>query len=126
MDYLRFRDLVTAAAPPGTVLENPGRGTSTVVKYEDDRLCYIRGEARFYVHLADLYAAYRRFLGQDVETTGVKRFAPEIFDTKRGGHDCHTTVLFRLLEAAGLSSEIWGRGQRGAPFGVSIGAPPNE
>lgn len=120
MEYETFVNRMKASLPAGTVMENPGGGTSAIAWIDDDRLCYVRGNARFYVRFRDLHGAYERFAGKDVTTTRLKAFAPEVFDSARRGHNCNCTVLFLALQRIGLAGEIWGKGRRGAPFGVTL------
>jgi hypothetical protein len=109
--------------PEGTVLNNPGRGTTTVVWCDEERLCYQRGQSRFYVRLSDLHNAYSRHIGKNMTTVDLKAFAPHVFDSSAKGHNCNATVLMLALREMGLASQIFGRGQRGSPFGVTVKGP---
>jgi hypothetical protein len=120
VDFDGFARLVRQKVPVGLVLENPGRGTTTIIRYQEGQLCYRRGQSRFYVELGTLHEAYARFRGEDVTTNRLKEYRPETFDSSRGGHNCNATVLFLMLVKMDLAGGIWGRGQRGAPFGVSV------
>ena len=115
-----FATAMCRSLPAGTVLKNPGRGTSTIVWIDDDRLCYQRGRARFYVFLADLHEAFQEFAGRDATTTDLKKYAPQVFDSAQRGHNCNCTVLFMALQSMGLAGPIKGSGRRGDPFGVRV------
>lgn len=122
MEFNSFVLRLGESLPEGTRLNNPGGGTSTVLWQDGKRICYQRGKSRFYVDLADLHAALVRFAGSDVTTGDLKEYAPEIFDSGSGGHNCHCTFFFLALERMGAVDEIWGRGRRGSPFGGTIPA----
>jgi len=122
MEYLAFYRRLTAALPPGTILQNPGGGTTTIVSYTaDDKLAYRRGRSRMYVPIRDLYATYRAFGGQAVSSADLRHFAPRVFDSKRGGHSCNCTVFFMALRAMRLVDRIEGAGRPGDPFWVDLG-----
>jgi hypothetical protein len=53
-------------------------------------------------------------------TRDLKDFAPDVYDSAAGGHNCNATVLMLALNRMGLATPVWGRGQRGAPFGVTV------
>jgi hypothetical protein len=120
VDFDRFAQLLRTSLPEGTVLENPGGGTSTILWCDDERVCYRRGNSRFYVGLRDLHSAYVDFAGGDVTTRQLKDHAPAVFDSARKGHNCHCTFLFLTLRQMGVVEEIWGRGQARSPFGVTL------
>jgi hypothetical protein len=120
VDFDEFVQLLRTSLPVGVVLDNPGGGTSTVLSHDAERVCYRRGGSRFYVPLRELHEAYIRFSGQEVTTRSLKDYSPEVFDSARGGHNCHATFLFLALQRMNLSGEIWGRGRIGSPFGVTI------
>lgn len=113
-----FRSRIISSAPVGTVFNNPGGGTSEVVKTDDEKIAYIRGGSRFYVRFSDLYSAFQKFRGINVTTQDLKEYAPEVFDSsaRPAGHSCNCTIMFLLLHQAGLAGEIEGKGRRGNPF----------
>lgn len=115
-----FVDRLRSGSSEGTVLQNPGGGTTTIIWYDDERLCYQRGGSRFYVSLDDLFRAYSTFQGSHVTTRKLKDFAPSVFDSTAGGHNCNATVLLLALNRMGLGSPLWGSGRRGSPFGVTL------
>jgi hypothetical protein len=55
MTFDQFVDCFRDAVPEGTVLKNPGGGTTTIRWSDSERLCYQRGGSRFYVSIADLH-----------------------------------------------------------------------
>jgi len=126
MQFDTFANRLRHSLPEGTVLQNPGKGTTTVLWCDGERLCYQRGKSRFYVHLADLHNAYTAHIGGDMTTNDVKAFAPGIFDSRSGGHGCNATVLMLALREMDLAGEIFGRGQRGKPFGVAVRSHSQE
>ncbi len=122
MEYLAFYRRLTAALPPGTVLQNPGGGTTTTLSYtKSDNLAYQRGRTRIYVSISDLYAAYQRFLGREVSSADLRHFAPRVFDSKRSGHSCNCTVFFMALRAMQLVDRVEGGGRVGDPYWVDLG-----
>ncbi len=120
---LTQQEFITIAinkVPAGSVLKNPGKGKSTIIKYDNERLCYKRGDSSFYVDLGEFASAYNNFLGKFVTTTKLKEYKPEIFDSNNEGHNCHCTLLFLYLKEMGLVDTIHGRGKVGSPFGVQL------
>lgn len=120
MDFDTFAQRLRTSLPEGMVLDNPGGGTSTVMWCDGERVCYQRGELRLYVGLRELHAAYLHFGGKDVTTRQLKDYSPGLFDSDRGGHNCHCTFFFLALQRMGVVGELWGRGQAGSPFGVTL------
>ncbi len=120
--FQEFSGRVRMAVPPGTVLDNPGGGTTTILSYDGETLRYRRGRSRFGVSLRDLYRAADAFRGQRITSAKLQRFAPEVFDSRRPhfGHSCNCTVLYMLLQQAGYVVEIGGAGVRGNPFFVEL------
>lgn len=122
MTFDQFVTRMRSTLPEGLELPNPGGGTTTVLGIDDTRLCYRRGRSRFCVGLAELHRAYLHHAGEAVRTTALKNYAPAVFDSRSGGHNCHCTVLFLSLQRMGLAGVIWGKGRVGAPFGVTLQA----
>ncbi len=120
MDFDSFAQLLRESLAEGIVLHNPGGGTSTILWCDTERVCYRRGGSRFYIPLRTLHEAYSRFAGRDVTTRQLKDYSPGVFDSAQGGHNCHGTFLFLALQQMNLAGEIWGRGQAGSPFGVTV------
>jgi len=108
--------------PKGTVLKNPGRGTSEVTGFTEEKISYVRGSSKMYVGFEDLFRAYSKFKGQYVTSSDLKTYAPHIFDSsaRPAGHSCNCTFLFLLLGRMNLAGDIQGAGVRGNPFGIRI------
>jgi hypothetical protein len=115
---------VTRAFPTGTVIQNPGGGTSTIVGFSGTHISYRRGSSTITVAFDDLYEAYSRFTGREVSSTELRKRWPSVFDStaRPAGHSCNCTFLFRVLEALELSRPIRGAGVRGNPFSVRVKA----
>src|SRR3990172_9929658 len=113
----KFVAAVKLAFPVGTVIENPGGGTSTIVGYSNMNISYVRGRSTIAVAFSDLYETYAKFKGQHVSSTELRAFRPSVFDSaaRPAGHSCNCTFLFRVLEKLNLSGPITGSGVRGNP-----------
>jgi hypothetical protein len=121
VDYLDFHQRLVAALPPGTVLQNPGGGTTAILNYTaSDNLVYRRGQTRIYVSIRELCVAHQLFQGQMVSSTDLRNYAPKVFDSDHSGHSCNCTLLFLALRAMGLVDSIEGAGKRGNPFRVHL------
>ena len=122
MDFDTFKKKVKEAIPVGTVLQNPGGGTSVIVSYSDSGISYKRGNATIYVSFRDLFDAYSHFEGQQVTSSDLKSYAPSIYDSnaRPAGHGCNCTFLFMVLCRLPLVVRIEGSGVRGDPFQVYI------
>lgn len=123
MEYDAFVQSLMASLPEGTVMDNPGGGTSTVMWCDGERICYKRGRgSRLYVDLRHLYEGYRQHSGRRMTTNDLKAMNPAVFDTKQNGHNCHCTFLFMALQRMGIVGAIQGAGGAGSPFWVSLPA----
>ena len=122
MDLDTFTAGIRHAFPVGTVIDNPGGGTSRIVGFTETHVSYKRGRSTISVAFADLHAAYFRFKGKEVLSTDLRRFLPSVFDSaaRPAGHSCNCTFLFRLLEALQLSGPMGGSGVRGNPYSVKV------
>jgi hypothetical protein len=120
-----FDRLLRKALPENTVLRNPVNGNeSTLVNCDEVKIRYLRRKRSFYVRTRDLYEAYEKFIGGDVTNNDLKRFRPEVFDSRNGGHDCHCTFFLLALQKMRIAGELWGAGKRGSPFGITL--PPRQ
>lgn len=126
MDNRTFIDRVMAAVPVGTVLPNPGGGNSTVLSINGTHIGYRRGASRLTARFGDLYRAYAKYRGQTVSSTQLRLWEPGIFDSDHGGHSCHSTFLFMVLNEIGVADAMRGRGKRGDPFCVYIHEDAND
>jgi hypothetical protein len=122
VDFDAFAQLLRGSLPEGLVLDNPGGGTSTIMWCDGERICYRRGNLQLYIGLCDLHSAYLNFAGGDVTTRQLKDYAPGLYDSSAGGHNCHCTFFFQALQQMGVVGEIWGCGHSGSPFGVTLPA----
>ena len=118
MTYHDFQFRVIEALPPGTILPNPGRGTSKVKGYPDARVSYIRGKSTISVSFTDLFAAYTAFRGKEVTCRNLRDYAPQVFDSsaRPAGHSCNCTFFFMVLNKLGLADGIHGEGKPNRPF----------
>mgnify|MGYP007011820973 CR=1 FL=1 len=118
MTVHEFKTRIISAAPVGAVFSNPGGGTSEVVSIDGEKLVYLRRKSRINIRFSDLFSAYQKFKGMKVTTNDLKEFSPDVFDTiaRPAGHDCNCTIMFLLLNQAGLAGDIEGKGVRGNPF----------
>lgn len=122
MEFPTFVSLVKSKLPQGTVLQNPGGGTTTIKDYNGDVLVYRRRNSDFRVALRALYGAFITFQGGRLSSAQLRDFAPHVFDSKGKppGHSCNCTLLYMLLREIGTVERIRGAGVRGAPFYVDI------
>lgn len=120
MDFSLFTQIFKQALPVGTILPNPGGGTSKILGYGDDSVTYQRGESHIYASLRAFHTACERFWGRRMNSSDLRLYFPSTFDSKRGGHSCNCTFLFTALYRMGLSSEIRGEGKPNSPFYVKL------
>ena len=122
MDPKDFFRAIDQELTPGHTFVNPGGGTSRISKIDDREIHYVRGSSTIRVSLADLYSAYRQFLGQRVTSTDLREYAPNVFDSsaRPAGHSCNCTFFFMLLQEIGLADATEGEGKRGSPYSVKI------
>jgi len=118
----RFVSNLKIAFPVGTVVTNPGGGTSTIVGVSESTISYIRGRSTIVVRFTELYDAYSNFKGGRCTSSDLRAYKPGVFDStaRPAGHSCNCTFLFRALEALRISGPITGTGVRGNPFSVDI------
>lgn len=104
MDFSEFEQRIRASLPIGIILDNPGGGTSTILSYTSEVVCYRRGNSRMYVSIRDLFDAYVRFKGGHMSSNGLKKINPSIFDSQArpAGHSCNCTFLFMVLKKIGV------------------------
>lgn len=118
MNLKEFAGRLREAVPIGTVIDNPGSGTSAIKAFTDEQISYVRGTSTISVKLVSLHSAYESFRGKRVSSTELKKFAPAVFDSmaRPAGHSCNCTFLFNILERAGLAGKLTGSGVRGDPY----------
>ncbi len=122
MTLAEFMSDVKSALPIGTVIDNPGGGTSKIVSYTASNISYVRKKSTIVVAFEDLYETFKRFEGQCVSSSELKAFRPSVFDStaRPAGHSCNCTFLFCVLEKLELSGPITGAGVKSNPFAVKI------
>ena len=122
MNLELFASRIRSAVSVGTVFENPGGGTSTVLKITDTVITYRRGKSTISVSLEDLFTAYASFQGQQVSSSELKAFTPSVFDSQArpAGHSCNATFLFLILRRIGVAGDLGGNGIKGDPYFVHI------
>lgn len=122
MEYQEFYNRTISVLSVGTVLQNPGGGTTEIIAYTGNNITYKRGNSKIRVSMIDLYGAYNSFCGKTVSSSDLRKHAPRVFDSKKSGHSCNCTTLFMILRAIGIIATIEGKGKRGNPFRVTIPA----
>ena len=122
MTLVEFVQLLKSSVPVGSVLDNPGGGTSKIIEYSQSFISYRRGRSTIRVSYESIFKAYTTFKGRRVSSSDLKALAPSVFDSaaRPAGHSCNATLLFLLLRELGLSSNIGGSGVKGSPYYVAI------
>ena len=117
-----FHERMVSNLPPGTVLRNLGRGTTTIKSYSAGKVSYVRGKSTIRVAIIDLFSAYSRFRGGRVRSRDLRQHAPMVFDSsaRPAGHSCNCTFLFMVLRQLGMAGAIEGRGTRADPFSTTF------
>jgi len=117
-----FQNEIVNKIPIGTELENPKKGLSTVCKFSDKNIYYIRGKSTICVAFSSLFKAYAHYKGRHVSSSELRHYAPEIFNSnaRPSGHSCNCTFFFMLLSTIGLAGNIEGKGTWGNAFSVTI------
>ena len=117
-----FRSRLVNMITPGTVLKNPGGGTTRIRAYSDRNVSYVRGNSTISVRIMDLFDAYTKFRGKQVSSRHLKEYKPEVFDSsaRPAGHSCNCTFLFMVLTQLELAGGISGRGKTGQPFSTTF------
>ena len=110
------------AVPVGTVLKNPGGGTSEIVSYKADSVVYRRGKSKISAPLWSFFDAYAKYCGAAVSSTDLRASMPAVFDSRArpAGHSCNSTFLFVALIKMGLARALVGRGTRANPYSISL------
>lgn len=124
MNRANFIAAIREYFPVDRVVNNPGKGTSTIVSYSKHNLVYRRGNSGITVSLLNFHEAYMHFRGKCASSSDLREFNPSVFDSKASGHSCNCTTLFLILNQLNLCGAIEGRGVRGDPFRAQIFASP--
>ncbi len=120
---IEFIDLANDILFEGSVLENPGGGSSRIERINRERVTYRRENSFITVRWLYLYNAYKHFKGKLVSSTDLKKFAPAVFDSnaRPAGHSCNCTFFFCIMIRVGLASGgLQGRGVSGSPFALKL------
>lgn len=120
MDRNELRRKIIEKIPIGTIIDNPGGGTSTIITYTEKKVTYQRRNSKIGISFDDLYDAFVAFRGRVLDSTMLKSFKPRVFDSNQNGHSCNCTFLFMVLKELGIVNRINGAGKRGSPFKVHI------
>jgi hypothetical protein len=120
MEFSIFAQKFMQSMPIGTIVKNPGGGTSKVLRYSGENVVYLRGESQIYASLRAFHTACERFWGRRMSSSDLRVFYPSTFDSKRGGHSCNCTFLFSALSRMELASDIRGEGKSNNPFFVRL------
>ena len=122
MNFETFKATLQSVVPVGTVLQNPGGGTSEILTVSDEVISYRRGNSIIYVSLQNLFDAYWNFRGRAMSSTELRIFRPSVFDSsaRPAGHSCNCTFLFLVLQRLGVVNAIEGKGISGNPFFVNV------
>lgn len=123
MELEVFIGRATALMPLGHSFENPGGGTSRIVKNDGRKVCYKRRSSPIYVRWRDLHTAYMRFAGRRVSSSDLRKAMPSVFDplARPAGHSCNCTFLFHVLANLSLTEgDLEGRGVVGDPYAVRL------
>lgn len=117
-----FANRIRSDLPVGSIMDNPGGGTSTIIKQSQSFITYRRGKSSICVSYEALFKAYGAYRGKQVSASDLKVFAPSVFDSaaRPAGHSCNSTFLLLLLRHLGLAGDIQGQGVRGSPFHARI------
>lgn len=120
MDPKEFVEDVKKRLIAGTILNNPKKGTSTVVKYEGDVLIYMRGKTKYRVNLIELAKTYENFKGTTVTTSDLGKYNPNVFGKKGTAHACNRSFFLILMQKIGFTKKISGKGRAGDPFRIQL------
>lgn len=122
-----FSIQIAQAVPVGTILSNPGGGTSEIVQITDHKIGYVRGSSTISISFDDLFSAYSNFKGAQVSSSELRAYASAIFDSaaRPAGHSCNCTFLFLVLKQMGLVDSILGSGVRGDPYAACFRDVPD-
>lgn len=122
MDYQQFQALIKNALSDGDTFHYPGGGTSQVKKVLTYKVGYKRSTSTIYLSIPDMFSTFTEFSGSSITTNDLKRFMPEVYDSKAlpAGHSCNCTFFFMVMNSIGLAEKIMGKGVRGNPFGIML------
>lgn len=128
---LSFNDMQNQIINNVSILEqlkNPGKGISTIKKFEKDKVFYSRKNSTYSFSLRTGYDILQKLKRQGkntISTNDLKNEYPEVFNSKKcenktRGHDCNCTLLFMLLDKAGIVDRIHGKGRANNAFFINL------
>lgn len=122
MDYHKFQALIKEALSDGDTFHYPGGGTSQVQQVLAYKVGYKRSKSTIYLSIPDMFSTFTEFSGSNITTNDLKRFRPEVYDSKAlpAGHSSNCTFFFMVMKSIGLAGNIIGKGVRGNPFGIML------
>ena len=122
IDIGEFHLQIVKRLPPGTVMENPGGGETTITRYSRGMVSYVRGNSTIRVAIGDLYLAYSKFKGTRVSSRDLRQYAPAVFDSnaRPAGHSCNCTFFFMVLSRLGMADPLEGAGKAFRPFFTTL------
>ena len=113
------KDKIMDVIKGNDVFDNPGGGTSIVVRITDDYIWYKRKNSTMPLPIHAYFKVISDFKSKKCSSTDLKKYMPDVFSSKYNGHDCNCTFLFRIAEKAELLvNGIQGKGKCGSPFYV--------
>lgn len=100
------------------VLQNPGKGTSTIISFTETAIRYLRGNSVIPLRYEAIESAYAEFKGKRVSASDLKNFDRE-FSAER--HHCNAIFFLMLMNQCGLAKDgIQGEGVAGKPFYINL------
>ena len=122
IEFGEFQARMINVLPPGTILDNPGGGKTTIRRYSGGKVSYVRGNSTIRVAIRDLFSAYSKFRGRRVSSSDLRQYAPHVFDSnaRPAGHSCNCTFLFTVLSRLGIAGPIQGEGRAYKPYFTTL------
>lgn len=118
MTFEEFVRVLKEKVSVGTVLDNPEKGTSTILPYSSGDICYQRGKSPFSLPLRETFDVYTKYKGKTCTSNDLKEFRPKLFSPKR--HGCNCSFFFMVLHEIGLCSDIRRESHGNSPFCAEI------
>jgi hypothetical protein len=119
MTFDEFQCKLKSKITLGKVMENPEKGTSTIIAYtQKGNIRYLRGEHCISIPLIEIYNAYQKYRGKQCLSTDLKALNPRVFGAQ--GHGCNCSFFFMVLREMGLCSEIRRVGNGSSSFCVDV------
>jgi len=119
MSVASILNSLTTMISPGVIFDNPGGGTSKIIKITEENIIYMRKKSKILLPIHDFIEICTLFKGKKCSSSDLKKHNPKIFDSNKSGHSCNCTFLFCIADKFGfLSNGIQGKGVKGNPFYV--------